>query len=387
MNSKKIKQYEFLVDNIYNIEAGEERWGPVLDFLNNCVSADSAVLFRLGQDEAPPIVYGSSLDHDEDAEKAYVEHYYAGDELAWHANNCDLNPLQQYTIHNFLGKKGISNSEWYNDFFLKRGYQYLGAVFLDKKTPKSGRLSFAYMRSKAAHDFKPSDADMAIKVARHIERSIFLDNELNKQRQTLSTFLNMFDHLSFGVLLVDTAGHVLELNAEAQEIISRSDGLRLHRRRLIAIDKHTDRRLTSLIKQRTERSGKGRFPSITTLRIPRKGRTAYYTTAIVPDQKHSIILKQTSAVVSILIFDSLKSTTDLYEWMKDLYNLSRSESSLVSSLISGITLNEHAEKKNITKNTARSMLKTVFLKTNTSSQNQLIQEVLKSPIGALRRKH
>ena len=92
-------------------------------------------------------------------------------------------------------------------------------------------------------------------------------------------------------------------------------------------------------------------------------------------------------MVSILIFDSLKSTTDLYEWMKDLYNLSRSESSLVSSLISGITLNEHAEKKNITKNTARSMLKTVFLKTNTSSQNQLIQEVLKSPIGALRSQH
>ena len=71
------------------------------------------------------------------------------------------------------------------------------------------------------------------------------------------------------------------------------------------------------------------------------------------------------------------STTDnkfqLHNSIVEEYNFTNREQALLTSLISGLELKEIAELHNITLNTTRSHLKSIFRKTNTKSQTSLIR--------------
>ena len=377
------KQFEDLIDSIYDIENGVARWSSIAEQLAKSASADSAVLFRLNHGDCPPLTYGSSLELNVAAEKAYVEHYYAIDEFAWYFTHCALPSHKQYTIHKTLGKKGISKSEWYNDFFLPQGYKHLGAIMLDSNEADEGRLSFAYMREEGSSDFKTADTNLVINLAHHIDRAISLEEELGKHRHTISTLLQSFDKLTFGVLLYNGLGKVVEANDAALSMVDRNDGLVFKQNVLSTLDSSYKDALESFI-EKSIRAKNGAFPGIQVMKVPRREPHSHYNLVVLPNTRNRLISHYSSVVATMFIFDNSPIKGNIADWMRSLYNLSNSESELISSLLMGLTLNEHAERRGITKNTARSTLKQIFTKTNSSSQNQLIECVLRSPIGILR---
>jgi DNA-binding CsgD family transcriptional regulator len=59
--------------------------------------------------------------------------------------------------------------------------------------------------------------------------------------------------------------------------------------------------------------------------------------------------------------------------MKRLFKLSPAESEMTSLLTTGLTLKESAERQNVSMETARTRIKNIFAKTNTSKQSELIR--------------
>ena len=62
--------------------------------------------------------------------------------------------------------------------------------------------------------------------------------------------------------------------------------------------------------------------------------------------------------------------------LSDVYGLTPAESELTQLLIQGRTLEQAAKARKVTLNTARSQLKQVFAKTETSRQGELVHLVL-----------
>lgn len=75
---------------------------------------------------------------------------------------------------------------------------------------------------------------------------------------------------------------------------------------------------------------------------------------------------------SVLIKDSSQTTAVPSHLFKSLYGLTEKESRLAHALMNGMTLNEYCEKVFVTINTARTHLKSIYRKTSTNRQGELI---------------
>ena len=82
------------------------------------------------------------------------------------------------------------------------------------------------------------------------------------------------------------------------------------------------------------------------------------------------------AVAVLYVSDLEAHTLPRSEALRSLYALTSAEIELVELLCDGCSLEEAAEHRGVTMNTARSQLKQIFFKTNTSRQSELVRLVL-----------
>ena len=89
------------------------------------------------------------------------------------------------------------------------------------------------------------------------------------------------------------------------------------------------------------------------------------------------------AVVALFVADPSARFFAGSEALSELYQLTHSEAELVRLLASGLSLEEAADKRGVSLNTARSHLKHVFAKTDTSRQGELVRLIV-SGVGQIR---
>ncbi|MGH7042098.1 MAG: helix-turn-helix transcriptional regulator, partial [Acetobacteraceae bacterium] len=88
-------------------------------------------------------------------------------------------------------------------------------------------------------------------------------------------------------------------------------------------------------------------------------------------------------VILLVIVDPRASNESTAALMQRLYRFSQPEIRLVQALIAGASLREAAEAARITYETARTYLKSVFQKTETSRQGELVARILGDATAAL----
>jgi len=71
---------------------------------------------------------------------------------------------------------------------------------------------------------------------------------------------------------------------------------------------------------------------------------------------------------------------DLEREIKDIYSLTNSEARLCNNILNGLSLEETAEKTSLKYSTLKGYLKTIFIKTNTNKQHELVSQVMKDII-------
>ena len=84
-----------------------------------------------------------------------------------------------------------------------------------------------------------------------------------------------------------------------------------------------------------------------------------------------------------LVFVGGGRPTAAAETIRSMFGLSSGEALLVDHLVMGSTVEEAAEQLGVTTGTARQRLKTIFQKTGTGRQSELVRLILSSPaVGA-----
>jgi DNA-binding CsgD family transcriptional regulator len=83
--------------------------------------------------------------------------------------------------------------------------------------------------------------------------------------------------------------------------------------------------------------------------------------------------------VMLLIADPSRHVAPSVDILQSIYSLPPSEARILHFIVQGFSLQETAEKMQITESSARTYLKRVFFKTNTKSQPELIRSVLLTP--------
>jgi DNA-binding CsgD family transcriptional regulator len=188
----------------------------------------------------------------------------------------------------------------------------------------------------------------------------------------------LVDRLPQAVVLVDPKGTVGGLNERAAAIVAQGDGLKVHHgvlRCAYPTDTAALHRLIGEVAQRDKyRDGTMRCA----LRIQRAmGRRPL--TALVTALRDRDAPTNSEAVIAVFVADPEDAPALDVQLLRDWYGLTPAEARLAALLASGLSLREIVERLGIAANTARTHLKSIFGKTETRRQGELIRLLLSNP--------
>lgn len=171
-----------------------------------------------------------------------------------------------------------------------------------------------------------------------------------------------------GAILLDEQGSVIELNRNAERL---KESVRVQHQRLHAIDAGSNRELQKLIKKLSAASAERGSHSVT---IPRPGRRPL-ALRILPVAQGSHPL-HASAHAIVLLFDPEESPKPDESLVRQVFGLTPAEWRVAERLIDGDSLDDIATALGLSLSTVRTQLKSIFAKTQSHRQTELVASLL-----------
>ena len=221
---------------------------------------------------------------------------------------------------------------------------------------------------------------------KHYDRAMRLQGRLDKLEQTLIQSSKLLDLIDFGIVLYDKKANPVFVNDAAQRIIDRKDGVLLDGRKLSFMDPTADQALQDMVSALYRPDTHISAKTGGTLKVPRTSSTQAYGAVVVPMPAQRDVTGG-GASVAIFLFDPTANRTAAITLFVSSYDLSRAEAELAHRLALGDSLEQAAARRGISRNTAKGQLRSIFAKTNTNRQSELVSLLLRSVAGINLQQH
>lgn len=273
----------------------------------------------------------------------------------------------------------LKKTEVYNDLMVPFDIEH--AMFGIFQKNREHLASISLFRSASSEEFQISDLDILRFLTPHMQRAFKLHFQFSELKARADQTENALNMLSTGVIFLGDSCEIVLLNRSADELLRRKDGLRLEQRKLTATLCSESAALQSMIAAAVQTSnGKGLSAGGTILVTREMGRPLSLTVA--PLRNSMMALEKPPAAV-LFISDPDQRVEVPADVLQRCYALTRAEARLAMLLLEGRSLNEAADTCAVTRNTAKSQLKSIFSKTQVQRQGELIKLILLS-VGQLR---
>lgn len=276
-----------------------------------------------------------------------------------------------------------SDEEFYQSGLYKRAMEpwqlhSIGLCLLDKH-PTGGVLN-GFLRTPDKPEIGAEDLSRMSVLNKHLWRAMQLRDRIERIEEALIRTSNVLDLLEYGLVLLDDAAKPIYVNAAARHIFESRDGLTLERGRFSISDRQAQREFRSL----TDTLSIAGIPISAkaggVVRVPRSSLKRPYSLLAVP-LGNSHFSGVEGAGAAVVIFDPAAQRTTVVDLFVASYDLTRAEARLAMALAEGASLDAYAEKQGISRNTAKSHLHSIFAKTHTSRQPELVSLLLRSIAG------
>jgi DNA-binding CsgD family transcriptional regulator len=217
----------------------------------------------------------------------------------------------------------------------------------------------------------PDDRALLEQLAPHMVIARRLHFRLAEQQHEEEALVSAFDRLVLGVVFTDESGRISYANRSASELIGHPPGFSEPD---AVLDDHA-RAWRELLASRPEQ---GPF-----VHAPDDGRPIQVLHAPLDWGKRQTLAAARFAHAHF-IADPTQSSDDPVQMLGELFGLTKSEARLATLLLADCSLQEAAARLGITETTARGVLKSIFAKTQTNRQADLLRMLLRGPSGQLR---
>ena len=237
---------------------------------------------------------------------------------------------------------------------------------------------------KGAFDYllKPfEDLDVITKM---VDRVIEKIREEERKLQTVESLKalseEVFNRLHTGIVLVDEACNILLSNKSTQEFFEKKSGLVRKENKLTAtipkVQKELENHVGKIFSQDLDSP-----KHVGVMKIARKEPYEPITLLIssIGNQFANVEVSSSRAKAIVFISEDKQKVHLSPDVLNILYGLSPTEARLTVGIVDGLDLDEIASNLNVSLHTARGYLKSVFKKTGTHKQGELIKLVLSGP--------
>ena len=285
-------------------------------------------------------------------------------------------PGDIFTLDDITPWSELKDNEFYLKVMKPSDVRYqLGMCFSE---PSGWHCHVGLMNSAASGDFGSAEKDFLLALRPHLELALefYALNRFNEMEKEI--YKSTLDRLTVATFIVGGKGQVICSNRTADNLLAESRSLYLHNDEL-TLKRHNDnKQLDNLIQKALtfhQQTPDGTF--VDALRI-------------ITDDDHDLGLlvrsvsstgihqSDASPCVIVYIDQSDYQEVPQAKFISQLLGLTPSEATLAILLSKGYTLIESAKVLEITENSVRTYIKTIFNKTGVSRQTDLVRLVLKS---------
>ena len=359
--------YDQIVAAIYQAALDPAHWRTVIDLLDQ--KLDSVYLSLYGHDAATNLYLGSVVSkYGED----YLDLYASGlgerspfvSSLS-HARQLLVAPSEAWVPRDVLEK-----SELYADFLRPQEDVVTGGGGVvcnddDRLVILSGQVR--------RRDGEAKSRELLEAVARlipHVRRAFEISRHLEGTALLARSCLSAFDARGEAAFLVDLRGRVIERNAAADRMLARGHLVRATPDGVIRLGDPEAQRAFSAALGAIRQSDSGLAACRGVLRSP-AGTVATYRLMPAPSDGNSF-LRSPRAPLLLLIRASGACPRETAGLLNEAFGATPAEAELGLNLLRGLSLAEHAAERGVAVNTVRVQLKSLYRKTGTGRQGELV---------------
>lgn len=211
----------------------------------------------------------------------------------------------------------------------------------------------------------------------HIKRALELNSIHTPTRGQSSTLQSLLDSLTLGVILLSRKGHVVTMNPAAKRLLAENGGLLAGRFGLRAEQAEESARLHQLLARATVASTGAGLEPAGLLTISRRNGSPLQ---LVVSPVRGFEAYQTHPVCAVVfVSDTAPRVRLTHDTLMALFGLTPAECRLAMLLAKGHHPTTIAQMVGVSRNTLKSQLSSIFRKTGTSRQAQLVRLLLQLP--------
>lgn len=363
------------ITRIHGAGLKPETWPEALDAVSRCVGSPRAVLYSVNPCDGSVLEFRSHNVDPADGAR-YLSYYHQVDPWLECARYLGSGrPLRGTEI---VPDTAMRQTEHYNDFLKPQDIRFLLTAITDKTSARMDILSvFHRIRQD---DFNSESVRIFEILIGHVAQALNVERTVDGARACSRGLGAALDGVSRAILLLTGGGAVVYANAAADRLLSAADGLSVNDGRLEATNPGARKSLDHMLQEASEAPFRTRFKRRTT-RVPRRsGRRAYVVRATPIEATADIAdTHDLPEIPRLLVTVSDPDDRDPVPTVSELqvvYGLTPAEAKLAAGLSRGAALARIAEHQGIAVATARTYLRSVFDKTGTHRQAELVQRLM-----------
>jgi DNA-binding CsgD family transcriptional regulator len=358
-----------LIGRIYDAAGDAGLWPAFLERLADIVDGTTTQLFLYDHEHRSGHM-SAAVRSDPTFQQRYNDYYISIDAYATHGGHL-IGPGKVFLGQQMCPDGLLASSEFYNDFMRTEDifHQFCGFVFKDESVASV----ISVLRPKRKGPFGEENVELLNVLMPHLQRALRIHRRISGVEQRAAAAAAGLDRMPVGFLIIDAFGEVLLSNQKAREALEQNDGLTLNRAGLAARRREETDLLRAMIRGAITRGTEDSMPAggIMTISRPSGRRSFAILVAPAPRVESPFWPEGPAAAIFINDPDALPEEKSLA--LRRQFGLSRAEARLASGLMQGKTLDEAAKEFQVSRNTVRSQLQSLFEKTGTTRQGELVR--------------
>lgn len=361
------------LDAIYDAAVDHGRWPVALRLLGDNFDCTGVSLIerniRTSQSR------GAASGIDLGGQREYFE--------IWDARNVFVQRTRNWRVgaieldRQILPQADILASDYYNGFLKPRDMHGLLrlALHIEGETLRSISL----LRAQCSGEFRQDDVERCRLFMPHLQRAARITHHFDEAQLRLDAMTEVVELNRSGVILVDRAGRVVFANRAARAMAQRNDGWTLRRDRIELAAPRDQSALLRLI------AGALRRPDLPVdaprggvMRLARPSGQPDLIAVVVP-LRLEYAWTGAAPMAYVVISDPSAVTQPPETMLHQLFGLSMAETRVALAVMLGDSPAQVAERLGIKLTTARWHLASVFRKTGTTRQAELVRLLLSLP--------
>jgi DNA-binding CsgD family transcriptional regulator len=361
-----------IIDDLYAGTLDQSAWNRAMISIADLVSATGTLLFGINPITAH--IFRDEIHRfDHTAVAEYRNHWFSKD-IRYEPGL--LLPAGEAIFESrILRLQHFRSSEIYNDYLMRVDSPWFLVFWLVKTLHKVVVLSIQGSRNRGPFD--EDDGELIKPLIPHLRRALEIKDRLEVANVRSDNLAKTLDCVSFGVLVLDAAGQILEASAVAEDLLRKRSGLARNLDKTLWLNEPAGAELNRWIltgaPPRENVDGLLHAPrlnsrplSVMVTRLPDIGASWFGTG---------------SPAWMLLLFDPDRDLPASAEVIARDMGISGREADIAGLLGTGLDIQTIARRLCISIHTVRTHLKAIFAKTGTRSQAELILRVRGGPGG------